>query len=222
MNAEQWSEVDRYIDGVFAPPEPALTAALESSTAAGLPAISVTASQGKLLAILARSIGARTALEIGTLGGYSTIWIARALAAGGSIVTLEVDPKHAELARANLARAGLANVAEVRLGAALETLPLLHTEGRGPFDLVFIDADKANIPEYFAWSLQLSRPGSLIIVDNVVRDGDVANAATTDASSLGVRRLNDRLAHEPRVLATTIQTVSGKGWDGVTIALVVA
>src|SRR5437588_9701560 len=173
MNQEQWTAVDRYIGDTVVPSDSALDAALEASAKAELPAIAVTANQGKLLHILARLIAARRVLEIGTLGGYSTIWLARALPKDGRVITLEVNPKHAEVARANVARAGLATTVEIRLGAALETLPKLATEKLGPVDLVFIDADKANIPEYFTWSLQLSRPGSLIIVDNVVRKGAV-------------------------------------------------
>jgi predicted O-methyltransferase YrrM len=169
---------------------------------------------------LARLVDARRVLEIGTLGGYSTIWLARALPKGGHVITLEVNPKHAEVARANVARAGLASAVEIRLGAALESLPKLLTEKLGPFDLMFIDADKANIPQYFTWSLKLSRPGSLIIVDNVVRKGAVIDADSDDPDVQGVRRLNEVLAKEKRVTATTIQTVGSKGYDGFTIALV--
>jgi predicted O-methyltransferase YrrM len=220
MNQEQWTTVDRYITDLLAPPDAALEAALAASSAAGLPAIQVAPNQGKLLMILAQMVGARAILEIGTLGGYSTIWMARALPAGGHLVTLESDPKHAEVAKANLARAGVADRVELRLGPALETLPRLAAEKRGPFDLFFIDADKVNIPAYFDWSLDLSRPGSVIVVDNVVREGAVADSASTDASVLGVRRLNQKLATEPRVTATTIQTVGSKGYDGFTIVRV--
>jgi predicted O-methyltransferase YrrM len=220
MNQEQWAAVDRYIGETVVPSDSALDAALEASTKAELPAIAVTANQGKLLHILARLVDARRVLEIGTLGGYSTIWLARALPKGGRVITLEVNPKHAEVARANVARAGLASTVEIRLGAALESLPKLLTEKLGPFDLMFIDADKANIPEYFTWSLKLSRPGSLIIVDNVVRKGAVIDADSDDPDVQGVRRLNEMLAKEKRVTATTIQTVGSKGYDGFTIALV--
>jgi predicted O-methyltransferase YrrM len=202
------------------PSDSALDAALEASTKAELPAIAVTANQGKLLHILARLVGARNVLEIGTLGGYSTIWLARALPKGGRVITLEVNPKHADVARANVARAGLATTVEIRLGAALESLPKLAGDKLSPFDLIFIDADKANIPEYFTWSLALSRPGSLIIVDNVVRKGAVIDADSDDPDVQGVRRLNNMLTKEKRVTATTIQTVGSKGYDGFTIALV--
>jgi predicted O-methyltransferase YrrM len=220
MNQEQWTAVDRYISDTVVPSDSALDAALEASTKAELPAIAVTANQGKLLHILARLVGARNVLEIGTLGGYSTIWLARALPKGGRVITLEVNPKHADVARANVARAGLATTVEIRLGAALESLPKLAGDKLGPFDLIFIDADKANIPEYFTWSLALSRPGSLIIVDNVVRKGAVIDADSDDPDVQGVRRLNNMLTKEKRVTATTIQTVGSKGYDGFTIALV--
>jgi predicted O-methyltransferase YrrM len=222
MSQEQWTAVDRYITDLLMPSDPALAAALEASAAAGLPPINVSPNLGKLLQLLARVQGARIILEIGTLGGYSTIWLARALPPGGRLVTLEADAKHAEVARANIARAGLAGVVELRLGRALDTLPQLAAEGRGPFDLIFIDADKPSIPEYFAWALKLSRRGSLIIVDNVVRNGAVADAATVDPAVRGVRRFNELLAAEPRVSATAIQTVGIKGYDGFALALVTA
>lgn len=219
---EQWTAVDRYISDLLVPPDPALDAALAASTAAGLPAINVAPNQGKLLHLLARLKGARTILEIGTLGGYSTIWLARALPADGRLITLEAEPKHAEIARANIARAGLDRIVELRLGRALDTLPQIAAEGRGPFDLVFIDADKASIAEYFAWALKLTRVGSLIIVDNVVRKGAVIDAASEDPNVRGVRRFNEVLAAEKRVSATAIQTVGSKGYDGFALALVVA
>jgi predicted O-methyltransferase YrrM len=222
MTQEQWTAVDRYLTDLLVPPDPALEAALQASAAAGLPPIQVSPTQGKLLHLLARLMGARAILEIGTLGGYSTIWLARALPAGGRLVTLEIDPQRAEIARANFARAGLADVVELRLGKALETLPQLAAEGRGPFDLLFIDADRPNNPEYFAWALKLSRRSSLIIVDNVVRKGAVVDAASADPDVQGVRRLNEMLAAEPRVSATAIQTVGGKGYDGFALALVTA
>jgi predicted O-methyltransferase YrrM len=222
MSQEQWTEVDRYLADLFVPPDSALDAALESSDAAGLPSINVSANQGKLLHLLARVRGARNILEIGTLGGYSTIWLGRALPADGHLITLEFDPKHAEVARANIARAGLSGVIEVRVGRALDTLPQLAAEGRGPFDLIFIDADKPGYPDYLPWALKLSRRGSLIIADNVVRKGAVADAASTDPNVQGVRRYNQMLAAEPRVSATAIQTVGSKGYDGFAMALVTA
>jgi predicted O-methyltransferase YrrM len=220
MSQAQWTEVDRYITESIVPQDAALEEALKASESAGLPAINVAPNQGKLLWMLARVQGARNILEIGTLGGYSTIWLARALARGGRVITLEADPKHAEVARANIARAGLAKIVDVRLGRAIDTLPSLETEAAGPFDLVFIDADKPSIPEYFAWAIRLSRPGSLIIVDNVVRAGAVADAASDDRSVQGVRRLFEAIGAEPRVSATAIQTVGIKGYDGFAIALV--
>jgi predicted O-methyltransferase YrrM len=217
---ERWTAVDRYISDLLVKPDAALEAALADSAAAGLPAIAVSAAQGKLLHLLARMQGARKILEVGTLGGYSAIWMARALAPGGRVVTLEIDPKHAAVARVNLARAGVADAVDLRLGPALETLPKLFAEESGPFDLIFIDADKPSNPDYFRWALQLSRAGSLIIVDNVVRDGAVIDAASKDASVQGVRHLNDLVAAEPRVSATVIQTVGSKGYDGFAVALV--
>ncbi len=222
MTQEQWTAVDRYVADLLVPPDPALDEALRASEAAGLPAINVTPGLGKLLHLLARVREARSILEIGTLGGYSTIWLARALPPGGSLITLEADPQHAAVARANLARAGLAAVVEVRVGRALDTLPQLEAEGRGPFDLVFIDADKPSTPDYFGWALKLSRPGSLIVVDNVVRDGALADAASRDPNVEGVRRLHELIAAEPRVSATAIQTVGSKGYDGFALALVTA
>ncbi len=220
MTQDQWTAVDRYITDALVPADPVLEAALQASTDAGLPAINVAPNQGKLLHLLARIHGARTILEIGTLGGYSTIWLARALPAGGRLVTLELDPKHAEVARANFVRAGLADLIELRLGRALDTLPGLAAEKRGPFDLIFIDADKVSIPEYFAWALKLSRPGTVIIVDNVVRKGAVVDATSSDPSVQGVRRFNQLLAAEKRVSATSLQTVGSKGYDGFTLAVV--
>ncbi len=221
MNPEQWTEVDRYIGSALIPADPVLDAALKASADAGLPAINVSPAQGKLLHLLTRIHGARRVLEVGTLGGYSTIWLARGmLPAGGKVVTLEVDPKHARIARTNFEHAGLAKMIEVREGRALDTLPQLATEGRGPFDLIFIDADKVRIPEYFTWALKLSRRGSVIIVDNVIRKGEVTDAQSSDPSVQGVRQLNELLAKETRVSATTIQTVGSKGYDGFTLAVV--
>ncbi|MFZ0661632.1 MAG: O-methyltransferase [Acidobacteriaceae bacterium] len=215
-----WASVDEYIDGQLAPSDSALEFARRSSTEAGLPQIAVTASQGKLLHLLALSVNARSILEVGTLGAYSTIWLARSLPADGRLVTLEADPKHAEIARGNIAHAGLAEKVELREGAALATLPELAAEGLAPFDFIFIDADKENNAGYFAWALKLSRPGSLIFIDNVIREGAVADAGTKDPVVQGVRRLNEVLAKETRVVATTIQTVGSKGYDGFTLALV--
>lgn len=220
MSQNQWTAVDRYITDLFVSPDPALDAALQATADAGMPLINVAPNQGKLLHVLALAHGARSILEIGTLAGYSTIWLARALPAGGRLITLEVDPKHAEIARANIARAGLADSVDLRLGRALDTLPQLVAEGAGPFDLVFIDADKASTTEYFEWALKLTRPGSLIIADNVVRAGAVIDADSTNASVQGVRRFNAALAAEPRVAASVIQTVGSKGYDGLAFAVV--
>jgi predicted O-methyltransferase YrrM len=220
MTQKTWTSVDRYLDDLLLGRDAALEEALQASAQAGLPPISVSPTQGKLLNLLARLRGARAILEIGTLGGYSTIWMARALPADGRLVTLEIDPKHAEVARSSIARAGLAARVEVRLGRALETLAQLSAEGAGPFDLIFIDADKPSLPEYFRWALELSRPGSLIVIDNVIRDGAVIDAASPDPSVQGVRRLNELMASEPRVSATAIQTVGAKGYDGFALALV--
>ncbi|MBB5154108.1 O-methyltransferase [Saccharopolyspora phatthalungensis] len=214
---QQWSAVDDYLGGLLAPEDPVLAAALRAGDEAGLPHINVSALQGKLLNLLARAVQARSVLEVGTLAGYSTIWLGRALPADGRLITLEAEPKHAEVARGNLARAGLDGIAEVRLGLALDTLPELVGES---FDLVFIDADKANIPEYFRWALVLTRPGGLVIVDNVVRGGEVADEHSSEPAVRGVRRLHELLASEPRAAATTIQTVGVKGYDGFTLAVV--
>lgn len=198
-------------------PDAALEAALAASDAAGLPAINVSPAHGKFLFLLARLVNARRILEVGTLGGYSTIWLARGLATGGRLVTLEAVQKHAEVARKNIAKAALASVVEVRVGQALDTLPGIE----GPIDLAFIDADKQNNAEYFRWALKLSRPGSVIVVDNVVRDGKVIDERSRDASVLGVRKLNEMLGKEKRVSVTAIQTVGIKGYDGFAVALVV-
>ena len=216
----RWDQVDAYLTETFVPRDEAFAAALAESEKAGLPAIQVSPPQGRLLELLARAVHARAILEIGTLGGYSTLWLARGLAPGGRVLTLEVDPKHAEVARRNFERAGRAGSIELRLGPALETLPRLVQEQAGPFDLVFVDADKPNLPDYFSWSLKLSRPGTLIVIDNVVREGDVVDAASPDAAVQGVRRMNERIAAEPRVGATTLQTVGGKGYDGLAFVLV--
>ena len=221
MTKELWTDVDRYLTAHLVPPDAALDAALATSAAAGLPEIAVSPNHGKLLHLLAKIHGARKILEIGTLGGYSTIWLARALAPGGHLITLENDPRHADVARANLGNAGLGRIVQVRVGAALDTLPQLVAEGRGPFDLIFIDADKVNTPSYFTWALTLSRPGSLIVVDNVVRDGAVADASSTDQAVKGMRQFFELVRSEPRVEATAIQTVGIKGYDGFALLRVI-
>ena len=210
--------VDAFLTGLLSPDDEALSAARRASDAAGLPAIAVSAPQGKLLGILARAIGARRILEIGTLGGYSTIWLARALVPGGTLVTLEYSPHHAEVARSNLAEAGLADVVDVRVGRALDTLPALASEQPEPFDLVFVDADKAPYAEYLEWAIRLTRPGALIVGDNVVRRGRVTQPGE-DADATGVRAFLERLAADPRVDGTALQTVGSKGWDGLAIAV---
>ncbi len=217
---DQWTAVDRYIADLLVQHDPALDAALEASVAAGLPAIQVSPPQGKMLHLLALGFGAHNLLEIGTLGGYSTIWLARALPFGGRLITLEADPKHANVARTNIARAGLAEVVELHLGRAQETLPKLASEKGEPFDFIFIDADKTGYPEYFTWALKLSRPGSVIIADNVVRKGAVIDGGSSDADVQGVRRFYELVACEPRVSATAIQTVGSKGYDGFALAVV--
>jgi predicted O-methyltransferase YrrM len=220
MTEDRWAEVDAFVGATIAPDDAVLRHAVERCEAAGLPAIQVSPPQGKLLSLLARSIGARTVLEFGTLGGYSSIWIGRALPEGGHLTTLEADAAYAEVARENIAEAGLSEVVDLRVGPALETLPALESEGAGPFDLVFIDADKINTPQYFAWSLDHTRPGGLIIADNVVRGGTLAEADSDDPTILAQRRLHEWLAGERRVSATTIQTVGVKGHDGFTLGLV--
>jgi predicted O-methyltransferase YrrM len=220
MAEDQWTKVDQYFSERLLPNDPILESALETSVAAGLPAISVSPNQGKLLQMLAEIVGARSILEIGTLGGYSTIWLARGMRPGGQLISLEVDPKHAEVARLNFSRAGLQDVVEVRVGNALETVQQLSAERRGPFDLIFIDADKQNIPTYFEWALKLSRPGTLIIVDNVVRSGAVIDADSSDSSVQGVRRFIELLRAESGASGTVIQTVGIKGYDGFAIVLV--
>lgn len=222
MTQEQWTAVDRYITDLFVPSDWVLDMTLQFSAEAGLPPHNVSPNQGKLLMLLAQVQGARNILEIGTLGGYSTIWLARSLPTDGRLITLEADPKHAEVARNNIARAGLSDVVELRLGRALDTLPQLAAEGCAPFDLIFIDADKPSNPDYFAWALKLSRRGSVIIADNVVRNGTVIDANSSDPNVQGVRRFNELLAADPRVSATAIQTVGSKGYDGFAMAIVTA
>lgn len=218
MTQRTWTAVDAYFDGLLVDEDEALTGAAADSGAAGLPAHQVAPNQGKLLHLLARIRGARTILEIGTLGGYSTIWLARALPEGGRLVTLEVDEKCAEIAAANVGRAGLDHLVDIRRGRAVDLLPELT--GHEPFDLVFIDADKPSNPEYLEWALRLTRPGSLIIGDNVVRDGAVVDADSTDPRVQGVRRFTELIAAHPRLTATALQTVGSKGYDGFVMALV--
>ena len=220
MNQATWTTVDDYFCDALVPSDPALDAALAASEMAGLPAHNVAPNQGKLLQLLAQLQGAKRILEIGTLAGYSTIWLARAVGEGGSVVTLEADPARAEVAAANIANAGLSSRVEIRVGKAAETLPLLIADGAAPFDLIFIDADKPNNPRYLEWSLQLARLGTLIIGDNVVRNGAVADPASEDANVIGVRSFIDMMAKHPRLSATAIQTVGSKGYDGFSMALV--
>jgi len=220
MSQTQWTDVDHYFTDLLVRPDAALAATLEASDAAGLPKINVADNQGKFLMLLAKVRGARNILEIGTLGGYSTIWLARALPANGRLITLEAVPTHARVARENVERAGLGNLVEVRLGRALETLPQLATEGRGPFDFVFIDANKSDYPDYFKWSLKLARPGTVIVADNVVRHGAVLDKKTRDADVNGIQRFLELVSSEPRVNATAIQTVGTKGYDGFAMAVV--
>jgi predicted O-methyltransferase YrrM len=228
MNQDLWTAVDGYINEHLLPSDPVLDEALAAADAAGLPPIAITPNQGKLLELIARIHNAQSILELGTLGGYSTIWLARALREGGRLVTLERDPRYAEVATANISNAGVAGVVEVRVGPALDTLPELHEEGAGPFDLIFIDADKQNYPGYLEWSLKLSRVGTLIIGDNVVRAGAILDPEADDPGfgdggvAAGVRRFYEILAAEPRVTATAIQTVGAKGHDGFAVALVTA
>jgi predicted O-methyltransferase YrrM len=220
MADETWARVDEYVAGLLAPHDEALDAALRASDEAGLPAIQVSPAQGKLLYLLARAIGARTILEFGTLGGYSTIWLARALPKDGRLITLEAERRNAEVAAANIERAGLSDRVDLRVGAALDLLPTLEAENAGRFDLTFVDADKVHTPDYFAWALDRSRPGSLLVADNVVRGGTLAEGGSDDPTIVAQRLLHDLIAADSRVEATTIQTVGVKGYDGFTIALV--
>lgn len=217
-----WSGVDGYLTDLLVRPDEALDSALRESDKAGLPAIAVSAPQGKMLHLLARAVGAKRILEIGTLGGYSTIWLARALAPGGKLISLEYEPKHAEVARRNLAKAGVADRVEIRVGRAQESLPQIAKENGGPFDLIFIDADKPGYVDYFPWAIKLGRIGTVIIADNVVRKGEVINPQSEDAMVQGIRRFHDVVANEKRVSATAIQTVGAKGYDGFTLAVVIA
>jgi predicted O-methyltransferase YrrM len=220
MSQELWTSVDHYIVEKLIPADPVLEQVLKANADAGLPAIDVAPNQGKLLHLLARIQGAKRVLEIGTLGGYSTIWLARALPADGLIVTLEFEAKHAEVALANIKRADVSCSVELRQGPALDSLAKLHAEKTPPFDFIFIDADKQNIPAYLEWSLRLSRPGSILVVDNVIREGAVIDPQSTDARVQGVRRFFEMLNADPRLSATALQTLGSKGYDGFTIALV--
>lgn len=220
MSESRWEAVDRYFGDLLLAKDPALEAALTESEAAGLPEIAVAPNQGALLNLLARAIGARRILEIGTLGGYSTVWLARALPTDGKLISLEVSSKHAEVARRNVNNAGLSGVVDVRVGRALDLLPGIAAAGEGPFDLMFVDADKPSNPEYFDWAVRLARKGSLIVIDNVVRGGAVADGDSFDPNVKGVRSLAERMAADKRVSATVIQTVGVKGYDGLAIALV--
>lgn len=222
MAENNWTEVDNFITDLFVNPDTVLDAAMKASEKAGLPEIEVSPSYGKLLFLLAKMIGARRILEVGTLGGYSTIWMARALPKDGRLISLEFDPKHAEVARKNVANAGFAEIVEVRVGRALGSLPKIAAAGEGPFDLIFLDADKPNNPAYFEWALKLSRKGSLIVADNVVRYGALIDGKSTDPSVKGVRNFLEIIAREKRVSATAIQTVGVKGHDGFALALVTA
>ncbi|HTT99946.1 MAG TPA: O-methyltransferase [Rhizomicrobium sp.] len=218
MSEKLWADVDTYLEDALLGDDPVLDAARKASRTAGLPDIAVSPAQGKFLHLMARMIGAKRILEVGTLGGYSAIWLARALPADGQLITLEYDPKHADVARSNIRNAGFADRVEVITGAAIDTLPTLG----GLFDFSFIDADKKSNPDYFHWALKLSRQGSVIVVDNVIREGRVIQTGTNDANIEGIRRLNTMIAAEPRVSATALQTVGNKGYDGFAVALVIA
>jgi predicted O-methyltransferase YrrM len=217
---ELWAAVDRYFGDLLAPEDEALKAGIETNRETGLPSIDVPALLGKFLELMVRVSGARSVLEIGTLGGYSTIWLARALPAGGQVVTLEIDPHHADVARKNLERAGVLDRVEITIGPAIETLSALYDGAAEPFDLIFIDADKKSLPEYLEWSLKLSRPGTVIIADNVVRDGRVLEIASADPDIRGVRRMTEMMAANPRLCATAIPTVGARGYDGFAMAVV--
>lgn len=222
MNQEQWTAVDDYFDSLFAPHDAVLDATIQATQDADMILMNVAPNQGKLLYALAKTVRARSILEVGTLAGYSTIWLARALERGGCVVTLEVDPKHAAVAQSNLDNAGLTDTVEVMVGSAHDTLPTLVDHAAAPFDLVFIDADKASSPTYLEWAVKLTKPGSLIIIDNVVRGGKVSDATSEDANVQGVRRALEMMANDPRLVATALQTVGSKGYDGFAMAVVIA
>jgi predicted O-methyltransferase YrrM len=219
---EKWKHVDAYFTEAFIAPSDGFNAALDTNRKADLPSIDVTPLQGKFLELLVRATGALRVLEMGTLGGYSTLWLARALPANGIVVTLELEPRHAEIAIHNLKTAGLANKVDLRIGPATESLQALHAEHTAPFDFIFIDADKASYPEYLQWSMKLSRPGTLIVADNVVRDGKVIDAASPDPNIQGVRRFTELIAADPRLSTTVLQTVGSKGYDGFAVSVVLA
>jgi len=215
-----WIDVDQYFAEQLRLSDPVLDAAMQSNAAAELPAIDVAPNQGKFLNLLAQLTHSKKILEIGTLGGYSTIWLARALPNGGRLISLEFSPKHAEVAESNIRRAGLSDRVEIRIGPALDSLPGIESEGLAPFDFIFIDADKPNNPGYLEWAIKLSRPGTLIIVDNVVRDGEVADASSTDPMILGTRKMFDSMSRDLRLSSTALQTVGSKGYDGFALAIV--
>ncbi|HKF50220.1 MAG TPA: O-methyltransferase [Terracidiphilus sp.] len=215
-----WAEVDRYLGDLLAPADAGLAKALEANEKAGLPSIDVPPLLGKFLDLMVRISGARRVLEIGTLGGYSTIWMARAVPDGGRVITLELEPRHAEVARTNLEAAGVLGRVEILVGVASESLQTMHEGGEQPFDLIFIDADKERMPEYLEWSMKLARPGTVIIADNVVRDGEVVNPETEDPQVTGVRRFLEMVAADPRLSATAMPTVGARGFDGFAIAVV--
>lgn len=221
MSQELWTAVDAYFEDLFIPADAVLDDVVAASDAAGMPRMNVAANQGKLLMLIAQIHGSRRILEFGTMGGYSTIWLARALPPDGHLITLEYDPNYAAVAAQNIVRAGLQEKVDIRVGAALDTLPKLAAEGHAPFDFIFIDADKQSNPQYFEWALKLSRPGSIIIVDNVVRDGQVIEPENDNPSVQGTRRFAEMAATEPRVSATAIQTVGSKGYDGFALLRVV-
>jgi predicted O-methyltransferase YrrM len=218
--SDTWSAVDTYYAAHLLPADSILDAALANSDANGLPQIQVAPMQGKFLMILAQSMNAQSILEVGTLGGYSTIWLGRALPADGHLITLEISPKHAEVARENLKQAGLSEKCEIRVGSAHKSMPQLLAEGHPPFDLIFIDADKPSTYDYFQWALQLAHPGTVIIVDNAVRGGEVANLQTNDSAAQGIQRFVASVDQETRITATVLQTVGVKGYDGMVIARV--
>jgi predicted O-methyltransferase YrrM len=221
MSQELWTRIDNYFNDHLAPPDPILDAALSSAADADLPPIDVAPNQGALLHILALAQGTKIILEIGTLAGYSTICLARALPPDGQLITLEYEPKHAQVAAANIANAGLTDRVDIRVGKAIDTLPKLAQENPDPFDLIFIDADKASNPDYFNWAMKLSKIGTLIIIDNVVREGEVLNPDSEDPDIQGIRKLIKQLKAEPRITTTVIQTVGTKGHDGLALARVI-
>ena len=220
MSQKTWTTVDSYLAETLIPADPILEAALAANAAAELPSIDVSPTQGKFLHLLATIHGAKRILEVGTLGGYSTIWLARALPGDGKLISLEFSPKHAAVAQSNVRNAGLSSIVEIRVGAAADSLAQLHKEGAQPFDMIFIDADKPNNPTYLEWAVKLSRKGTLIVVDNVIRDGKIADADSTDPAITGTRRMFEMLAANPSLEATALQTVGSKGYDGFAFALV--